>query len=62
MILETNCKIYNDYDTLYLGQTIQFATQRYFNVTFDIPYSQRDIIALESKLIQLPKIVSNINL
>ena len=61
-ILGSNCKLYNNYDLLYLGNTIKYNTCEYFNVTYDIQYSVSDLASLENRLIQLPKIVDDVEL
>ena len=58
--LENNCELYNNYDLLYLGNTIKYNIFEYFNVTYDIQYSASDLASLENRLIQLPKIVNNV--
>ena len=55
-----NCKLYNNYDLLYLGNTIKYNTFEYFNVTHDIQYSATDFASLENRLIQLLKIIDNV--
>ena len=62
LLLGNNCKLYNNYDLLYLGNTIKYNTFEYFNVTYDIQYSASDLASLENRLIQLPKIIDNFEL
>ena len=38
LLLGNNCKLYNNYDLLYLRNTIRYNTFEYFNVTYDIQY------------------------
>ena len=62
LLLGSKCKLYNNYDLLYLGNTIKYNTLRYFNVTYNIQYSASNLASLESRLIQLPKLIDNIEL
>ena len=62
LLLGNNCKLYNSYDLLYLGNTIKYNTFEYFNVTYDIQYSASDLASIENRLIQLPKIIDNVEL
>ena len=62
LLLGNNCKLYNNYDLLYLGNTIKYKTFEYFNITYDIQYSASDLASLENRLIQLPKIIDNVEL
>ena len=62
LLLGNNCKLYNNYDLLYLGNTIKYYTFEYFNVKNDIQYSASDLASLENRLIQLPKIIDSIEL
>ena len=53
---------YNNYDLIYLVNTIKYNTFEYFNVTYVIQYSASDLSSLENRLIQLPKIIDNVEL
>ena len=58
----SNCKIYNDYDTLYLKETIQISTIEQFNVTYNIKYSWEDLDNLKNQFVQLPKLIDKVEL
>ena len=46
-----NCKIYNNYDTLYLISNTEFSYTEWFNITYDIKYLKEGIKKLEKRLI-----------
>ena len=56
----SNCKIYNDYDTLYLKETFQISTIEQFTVIYNIKYSREDLDNLKNQLVQLPKLIDNV--
>ena len=54
-----NCKVYNDQDILYLKENQKQSFREEFNITYPIKYPREDLLALEKKLIQLPKLIDN---
>ena len=54
-----NCKLYNNYDTLYLKSHIGRNFTKRINVTYNLKYFKDDLLNLKTKLIQLPKLIDN---
>ena len=53
------CKVYNEYDILYLSSTMTYKHMEWLNVTYEIKYYYNDLKQLNEQLIQLPKITTS---
>ena len=48
-----NCKLHNNYDTLYLNSHIERNFTKWINVTYNLEYFKDDLLNLKTKLIQI---------
>ena len=54
-----NCKVYNEFDTLYFKDTQQSLTTEQFNVTYDVKNSSQDLDKLRNQSIRLSNLIDN---
>lgn len=55
----TNCKLYNGHDVLELNSGLEYYTQIWLNITYDVNFNADDASHLKTKLLQLPKQIDN---